>query len=397
MKTILFVTLLQTFLAEEKTASIPLALKRIPPTHSIHAHFEDHPSELAQPFTRKNMSIQRHQLVDGESEEHEKDNMDKNDRNKHHHDDDHRNKPWGEVLGATIIVNLAALVGVIFLIPCVSKSSWKFLAHCKNASVIENSNLEDETMNTRDAGEIQQEEAAWEAQIQKFIDIFIPPFAAGALLSTVVFMVIPESIMALQVAAMKKALPESKADHFDYEIDSVHDNLIHDVNEGEEILKGAVWRFGVALLAGFMLPIMFEVLFPQKFEHNRDDSCVHDDTVPVEPDAEITLKSSEELQVLGDHDDINDNNRDLSREEQHGMCLLFPITILAIPLTANSVSHYVLSGDYRTVCRNQFAACIINSYRRCISQLLRRDLYWYCFSWMWYGNSHYNHADYSLP
>ena len=63
-------------------------------------------------------------------------------------------KPWIAVLGAMIIANLATLVGVIFLIPFLSRSL--------------------------------------DQKRSRLIDVIIPAFASGALIATVVFLTIPE-------------------------------------------------------------------------------------------------------------------------------------------------------------------------------------------------------------
>ena len=61
-------------------------------------------------FTSKRETIPRELSEGGEEEGGEHDHDDE------HHDDS--NKPWGAVLGATLIVNFATLTGVIFLIHC---------------------------------------------------------------------------------------------------------------------------------------------------------------------------------------------------------------------------------------------------------------------------------------
>ena len=341
---IICVTLLQTVFATEKTTSTTLHLKKrtvpVPSrTHYYNSQLEEqHDLTGLHPFTWDDVSTQSRRLV-GNKNEHEEEHVyyqNRRDEEQHDtssstnttyttHDEDYnsknKTKPWGKVLGATIIINLVTLTGVIFLIPCVSKSFWRNIL---KSSTVESSTLGDETTNTREA-EIQQEEAR-EANIQKLIDIFIPPFAAGALLSTVVFLVIPESIMALQVAAMMKVSPESKGDHYDHE-DDFHNHIRrlenhngeHDDHKGE-FLTGAVWRFGAALLGGFMLPIMLAVLFPQKWEHDSDDSCVADTAVAVLPDEQAILTSKSSTEQESENGIMNTNNRhSLGEEHQHGM------------------------------------------------------------------------------
>ena len=105
----------------------------------------------------------------------------------HSHEEDHINsaenfqsyqdeikedsQPWGRVIGATLLVNLASLTGlVIVVIPAMRQGYLKFkgvgrMAHGSNT-------------NTKGRG--------------KLLDICVPAFAVGALMATAVFLIFPE-------------------------------------------------------------------------------------------------------------------------------------------------------------------------------------------------------------
>ena len=171
-------------------------------------------------------------------------------------EEEDRSKPWGRVFGATILVNIATLSGVVFLAPAVSRHGCKiFTGHTSNKDTTSRS--------------------------KKYMDLIVPAFAAGALLSTIVFLVLPEGLMALQ-RAFSEDHENDEVDHDDHE---GHDHRFlegEDNHEGE-LLVPAVWRFGAMLLFGFLLPVVFEALFPKKVP--KDEELNSDDTGDV-PDEE---------------------------------------------------------------------------------------------------------------
>jgi hypothetical protein len=158
-------------------------------------------------------------------------------------------KPWGEVIGATLLVNMATFSGVIFLILSFSTRRMKHkiaaaLYWTADEEVHENQHFE---CDGEDIGDNISE------MHSKGLNIIIPAFAAGALLSTVVFLIVPESLSLLNGAMIKEA--GSHEDH------------------AAEIDTGAAWRFGAGMLGGFMLPILLGALFPRSLEHECDSEC----------------------------------------------------------------------------------------------------------------------------
>lgn len=177
-------------------------------------------------------------------------------------------KPWGEVLFATFVVNLATLAGVIFLIPAVSRKGCLCL---RKRESDEDNNLVDTEVaqekkdifdhDDQEDTEAAQEEKETDDKSRKYVNLIIPSFAAGALLSTIMFLVLPEGLMALQKAVTK----EEEGGESAGEEEGNHEN------HANEFAVGAVWRFGTMLLAGFLLPVVFEAMFPRKVEDSEEE------------------------------------------------------------------------------------------------------------------------------
>ena len=111
------------------------------------------------------------------------------------HDEDHdedNQKPWGLVIGFTILVNLATLSGVLlFLIPVLSRKACAWVR-----SVFYNEALPETTSS--------QEDPEKKDEGGNFLDIAIPSFASGALLATSVFLIIPEGLYIIQSYSYRK-------------------------------------------------------------------------------------------------------------------------------------------------------------------------------------------------
>jgi len=101
--------------------------------------------------------------------------------------------------------------------------------------------------------------------------VVIPAFASGALFATSVFLIITEALVHIQehIAA-----------------NEVHDDLEeHEQHEGE-IEPAVIWRFGTALLCGFMIPLVLDAIFPRNKEHFAGDHCEVEDGFLVSDDVE---------------------------------------------------------------------------------------------------------------
>jgi hypothetical protein len=188
-------------------------------THSLRKNQE------SLPFLSKQKRQRRASEDDGHEEGH----------GDHDHDDhdDHDDKPnpWGAVIGGTLLVNLATILGVIFLVPV-----------CRKQTALKKS----------------------------ILDIIVPSFAAGALIATGLFLTIPESIVLIQSHIMEGM--EEHDDHGD-EGGEDHGDEHGDEHDdhGFEFYPGTIWRFASALLAGFLFPILMKALFPNHDHHEIGD------------------------------------------------------------------------------------------------------------------------------
>ncbi len=188
-----------------------------------------------------------------------------------HSDDEYQSgKPWGAVLGTTLLINLATLSGIIFFVPAFSRS----MKHKIMSAICWNADEELHAHQHECDGEVSQRHS-------KTLDIFLPSFASGALLSTVFFLVLPESISLLNNAMMESA--ES--------VESVESDTHEDHDEhGTEIDTGAVWRMGIGVLGGFVLPILIGALFPRAVEHECDSTCGPAGKSEIDPVGKCILK-----------------------------------------------------------------------------------------------------------
>ena len=142
-------------------------------------------------------------------------------------------EPWGAVIGATLLVNVATFSGVLLLVlPAMYRGVLKYRNIPIASSPAANGN-------------------------GSFFDIVIPGFAVGALIATAVFLVLPESIKYLSGDAHA-----GHADEVGGEDDHAHRHLQEDSHAGE---GSAAAKFGCSVLGGFLLPFVFAILF-----HHQD-------------------------------------------------------------------------------------------------------------------------------
>jgi zinc transporter ZupT len=173
------------------------------------------------------------------------------------HDDD---KPWGDVILASFLVQLVTLSGIVLM-----------------ASIGLYGRI-----GKRDTHTI------W-AILQTRI---LPAFAAGALLAAAVFLMIPESLELLG-GGHEDHEEESTSEFLNSTVEDDH-NSTSDVDhshfrrfleaEGELSSHGAgpTWKFGASLLAGLLMPILLTAIFPvpdiedcdvcEKLQENEDSA-----------------------------------------------------------------------------------------------------------------------------
>lgn len=175
---------------------------------------------------------EEHSDVHAEEDEHA-------DEDEHGHEDEHgaeeeelflegdgtTSKPWGEVIVASLLINLVTLIGVFFL------SGEFFAKHVLKRDIMES------------------------PYYVAFTHNVVPSFACGALMATTVFLVLPESLALITA-------------HFAGGHGDEHRFLEEEHEEEEEVNAEAAvaWRFGACIISGFLLPVFTSFIFP----HNHD-------------------------------------------------------------------------------------------------------------------------------
>ena len=168
-------------------------------------------------------------------------------------------KPWGAVIGFSLLINLATLSGVLFFIPVLSRKARAWAkAACWNQAVPEQPQDNGANPNANNESDESKKEGG-----SHLIEVIIPSFASGALLATAVFLVIPEALFLIQ---------SHLTEHEDEDAHEGETEEEHDEHSGE-FETGAIWRFGTALLSGFLIPLVLDSIFPRNKEHFAGDEC----------------------------------------------------------------------------------------------------------------------------
>jgi len=168
----------------------------------------------------------------------------------------HKNpeKPFFHVLLATLSINVISMVALLSLIPVLLGIRWNFFKsvfwlatsyvqlHPEIASQFESLGIS--KSDTKHEFNKSTEE---KVSAKQLVDLFVPSFTCGIILSTALFLVMPEAIVFIQRGTSSE--------------------------EGEiEILPETMAGFGVMVMAGFMLPLVLGALFPGSSEYIRDQS-----------------------------------------------------------------------------------------------------------------------------
>jgi len=155
--------------------------------------------------------------------------------------------PWGAVIGASLLVNLAALSGcLIVVMTAVHKGVLK--ARGEDASDVAVGH-------------------------GKLFDICIPAFAVGALIATAVFLIFPEALHLIEGAHAGESDNGEEGDMTEDHSGHGHRYLQEDSHEGHdddssESVNAA--KFGCAILGGFLLPLVFSIIF----HHSENDETM---------------------------------------------------------------------------------------------------------------------------
>jgi hypothetical protein len=146
-------------------------------------------------------------------------------------------KPWGQVIGATLLVNIITLIGVVFLVPTLA-TAVKDKTACQSLKDLAST-----------------KHVLWEdTPERKMFDIGMTSFACGALLATTVFLIIPEAISLVNSGAGDPEDPHAGHGH-------------RMLQEDEEEGGTESWVFGACVLGGFLLPMFLASFFPHHHVH----------------------------------------------------------------------------------------------------------------------------------
>jgi len=222
---------------------------------------------------------------DGHDHGDEDDNHDGHDHSDGDHDDDHDGhdhgdseslsstnndaqelkSPWGPVILASIIVNLATLSGCLIIV----------------MTAMHRGLLKRQRGGAADDGV---------AGHGKLFDLCVPAFAVGALIATAVFLIFPEALHLIEGGHDSHGEGDAHDDHsgHDHRYLQEDDHSGHDDSaEGENAAK-----FGCAILGGFLLPLVFSIFFHHKEDEGFDlnpseegedcESCNAEDASNVE-------------------------------------------------------------------------------------------------------------------
>lgn len=159
-------------------------------------------------------------------------------------EEEEEEKPWGTVIGAALLINLVTLIGVISLVPMMTRAYqeksccqvWTDMASSTKANVVP---FKDPY------------------RYNLFI-MALTSFACGALLATAVFLIIPEAIILVN----SKGDGEGEDDHSGHDHRFLQDD--HD-DHGDK-----TWVFGTCLLAGFLFPWVVSACVPHTHEQDPD-------------------------------------------------------------------------------------------------------------------------------
>ena len=246
-----------------------------------------------------------HDEHDEDHDEHDHDEHDHEDHDDHDHaslnDTSNLTKPWGAVIGGTLLVNLCTLIGVITLAPSIFKTS-----------------------------------IGRKGNVEKFkrrlFDIAMPSFAAGSLLATACLLILPEALVLIQEGVFARNGVEH--DHGVHRRFLEEDHHDHEHDEAEELEGTINTRFGISLIMGFFLPLLIRILFPS-YDKNSGRSSVEgksgvstkDDTISEVVENAVVVGESEE----------NENSSDAENQ-------VVDLTDMKVPIDYNLLASIVL-GD----------------------------------------------------
>jgi zinc transporter ZupT len=260
-------------------------------------------------------------------------------------------KPWGSIIGAALVVQSVTLIGLVVV-----------------------AGMALYRQRTGGTGKLRH---------HRVLLSLIPSFAAGALIATVVFLIVPESIALLgssesvvheeeehdeDHAAERWRLLTGVARRFlqmnetitttEEEVGEHHDDEEED-HTGEELAEDAhadeapVWKFGVFFFVGFMIPLLIGAFFPTTARLEDMVSQQEEQAPLTETKALANAKMIDEVQVDDDDEPIQpasvNKKKDLSNSIDGGSTVPNDdevIHIKDLPLINPQLASSILIGDF---------------------------------------------------
>ncbi|KAL3817816.1 hypothetical protein ACHAXA_002683 [Cyclostephanos tholiformis] len=220
-------------------------------------------------------------------------------------------KPFGVVIGATFLVNIATLSGLILVM---GSSIFRVYLKAKGGAP---SSL-----------------AREDGKGARLFDIIIYSFAVGALLATAVFLVLPE------------ALELIKGGHESHSAEDVHRRLLRFLQEGtdseqnEKSESVAAAQFGCAFLGGFLLPLLFAILF---HVDDMDDLLVNRVVETVVETADSGVVVSPEATMRTTTTLTDEEHAAISGSKQEEVAIVKPVynkTLIASIILGDSLHNF---------------------------------------------------------
>lgn len=258
-------------------------------------------------------------------------------------------KQWGQIIGVTLLVNLASLVGLLLL---------TFPVMRRHYSGKKKDSMEQHQQQSHQGGAGKKNKTKFE----RLVHICLPAFVVGALLATAAFLLFPEALHLISGTHHEEhgaddGGEEGHDEHHDHRFLQDEDHGGHDDHgDGESV---AAAKFGVAFLGGFLLPFVFSLIFPHSHGHPHDRlhrlEHGHDDDDALSSGKEDDAKSlfaSDEEDCASCKASARDDS-DVPRDAHVG------VSVTAIPIADRDEENINHQKTPSAAPRNTSAAAIV--------------------------------------
>lgn len=258
-------------------------------------------------------------------------------------------KPWGDAIAASLIIQAVTFSGLLLLGFGSCFRQWSMSQSQVSGSAAEKRKKANDS---------------WKCMVE----IVIPSFAAGALLATAVFLIIPEAFELLNGGHAEHGGEEEAHEEHAAVDEFSGEEEVHAEEEHEE--SGAAWKFGVALLCGFLFPILLGSLFHNAHQGEQIGSAA--ESVAMVQASKISNAGVTQQQAadnggeVTDHDqeDVHEGKEDTESLEVLPLPLERPKNIpLAASILVGDIFHNLADGFFLgsafLLCSNSLAWTIV--------------------------------------